>query len=147
MAAWTTRVPEEPGLNPVAYSANDTGQRTEIFLGDHKTVYLRLVLGDGFEAFAESSCPTFQIDKRKPMHHFDIGYRCAVIAKTATFILGQIVDHEIESIILHRFINGNRVAFRYTTNNGQYREAHFSLSSSKRALLDALGNDTRVGAE
>ncbi len=144
MAAWTTRAPDESGLDPVAYIANDAGQRAEVFLVDGDIVYLRLVLGEGFETFAESSCPTFQIDKRIPMHHFAVGQRCAIAAKNATIQLGKIVDREIESLVLHRFMNGNRVTFRYTIHNGQYREASFSLRSSKQALLHAIGADSRV---
>lgn len=144
MAAWTIRDPEVAGLNPVAYAANSTGQRAEIFLGDRNTVYLRLVLGGRFETFNASNCPTFQIDKRKPMHHFDVGYRCAIVAKMATFMLGRIADREIKSLVLHRFMNGNRVTFRYLVNTGQYRQTSFSLSRSKQALTQALGSGTRI---
>ena len=144
LAAWTTRDPEELGRGRVAYTANEAGQRAEIYLGERDIVYLQFVLGEGFETFAISNCPTFQIDKRKPMHHFNVGNRCAVVAKRATIMLGQITDQEIESLILHRFLNGNRVTFRYTVNSGQYRQAIFSLRSSKQALMQALGFDTRI---
>jgi len=144
MAAWTNRVRDEPGLNPVAAAANKTGQRAEIFLGDQQIIYLRLELGAGFETFAESNCPTFQIDDRKPMHHFEVGTRCKIAAKRATFLLGQIDNVEVESLILHRIMNGNKVTFRYTVNNGQYRQAAFSLRGSKQALKSALGSDLRI---
>jgi hypothetical protein len=144
MAAWTTRARDEAGLKPVAVATNKTGQRAEIFLGDQLTIYLRLELGAGFETFAETNCPTFQIDDRKPMHHFEIGGRCAIAAKKATFMLGRIENSEIKSLILHRFMNGNKVTFRYTVNNGQYRQAAFSLRASKQALKNALGFDLRI---
>jgi hypothetical protein len=143
-AAWSTRAPDESNLDPIAYITNDAGLRAEIFLGDQNAVYLRLVLGEGFETFAATNCPTFQIDKRKPMHHFDIGPRCAMVDKKATFLLGRIADREIKSLILHRFMNGDRVTFRYTVKTGQYRQTSFSLSRSKQALKQALGFDTRI---
>lgn len=146
-AAWTTRDADEPGLNPIAYSLNDSGQRVEILLRDGDTIYLRLVLGEGFETFGETNCPTFQIDKRTPMHHFDVGERCAIGSKQATFTLGQISDRAIKSLILHRLMNGNKVTFRYTVNNGQYRQASFSLRNSKQALRLALGSGIRVSAD
>ena len=144
MSAWTFRDQAELGLNPVAYAKSEAGQRVEVFIGDRSTVFLRLVLGAGFETFAESSCPTFQIDQRKPMHHFEVGYHCAVVAKRTTYLLGQINDSEITSLILHRFMNGNQATFRYTIKSGQYRQVSFSLGSSKQALRHALGSDTRV---
>ena len=147
IAAWTVRDQEALGLNPVAYAESATGEQVEIFLGDRSTVYLRFVLGTGFETFSESNCPTFQIDDRKPMHHFEVGYRCAIVAKRATYLLGPIIDQEISSLILHRFMNGNQVSFRYTVKNGQYRQADFSLGSSKQALTHALGANTRILVE
>lgn len=146
-ADWSTRDAEASGVGRVAYTANDAGQRAEIYLSDGRIVYLQFVLGDGFETFAKSNCPTFQIDNRKPMHHFDVGNRCAIVAKRVTFMLGQIADHEIESLILHRFLNGNQVTFRYTVSSGQYRQTIFSLHSSKTALMQALGFDTRIRVE
>ena len=144
MAAWITRDQSELGLNPVAYATATTGQRAEIFVGKSSTIFLRLVLGAGFETFTESNCPTFQIDDRKPMHHFEVGDSCAIVAKRVTYMLGQIVEQEITSLILHRFMNGNQVTFRYTVKNGQYRQASFSLDNSKQALMRALGSDIRI---
>ncbi len=147
LADWSIRDAEASGVGRVAYTANDAGQRAEIYLGDRKIVYLQFVLGEGFETFAKSNCPTFQIDQRKPMHHFDVGNRCAIVAKRATFMLGQITDQEIKSLILHRFLNGNQVTFRYTVSSGQYRQTIFSLRSSKQALMQALGFATRIRVE
>ena len=144
MAAWSVDDPTELEGNPVAYATSATGQRAEILMGDRNTVILRLRLSAGFETFAESNCPTFQIDDRKPMHHFEVGHHCAIVAKRTTYLLGQIIDSEITSVILHRFMNGNQVTFRYTVKSGQYRQASFSLNSSKQALTRALGSDTSV---
>ena len=147
MATWTVRDQEALGLNPVAYAQSANGERVAIFLGDGSVVYLCLQLGAGFETFSASNCPTFQIDDRTPMHHFEVGYRCAVVAKRATYLLGPIVDQEITSLVLHRFMNGNQVSFRYTVKNGQYRQSIFPLGSSKQALTRALGSDTHILVE
>ena len=147
MATWTVHDQEELGLNPVASAESANGERVEIFLGDRNIVYLHLQLGAGFETFFESNCPTFQIDDRKPMHYFEVGYRCVIVAKRATYLLGRIIDQEITSLVLHRFMNGNRVSFRYSVKNGQYRQTNFSLGSSKQALTRALGSDTRILVE
>lgn len=144
MSAWSTRDQEELGSNPLAYATSASGQVAEIFVGDGNTVFLQLILGEGFETFAESKCPTFQIDDRQPMHHFEVGGRCTIADKRVKYRLGQIVDTEITSLILHRLINGNRVTFRYVVKSGQYRQASISLGSSKQALAQALGSDTRI---
>jgi len=143
-AAWTTVEHQDTALPPIAYTENIIGQRTEVSMGENNAVQLRLLLGAGFETFAASSCPTFQIDDRVPLHHFEIGIRCEIDEKIATFHLGQITDAEIDSLVLHRFMNGNIVMFRYTVNNGQYRRAQFSLRNSKKALKQTVGADTRL---
>jgi hypothetical protein len=143
-AAWTTVKHQDTALPPIAYTENIIGQRTEVSMGQNNAIELRLLLGAGFETFAASSCPTFQIDDRVPLHHFEIGIRCVIEKKIATFHLGQITDDEIDSLVLHRFMNGNIVMFRYTVNNGRYRRAEFSLRNSNQALKQAIGADTRL---
>ena len=146
-AAWqTTEAPRE-GDGTVAFVDNERGQRAEIFLDDHNTIFLRMTLGDGFETFAATNCPTFQIDDRRPMHHFDVGDRCEVATKRVTFNLGQIADQRIESLILHRLMNGNNVTFRYTVGNGQYGQARFSLTGSKQAFRRAIGFNLRIDVD
>ena len=143
-AAWSTIEAGDINLIVVAVNKNSQGQTTEVFLGTGQTVYLRLSLGTGFETFGITSCPTFQIDSRLPLHHFDVGERCIINKKVATFELGKISDDEIESLVLHRLMNGNNVAFRYTINSGQYRRAQFNLDRSKQALTRVIGADTHI---
>lgn len=143
-AAWSIIEPDNINSTVVAVSKNSTGQTAEVFLGTGQTVYLRLSLGAGFETFGITSCPTFQIDSRLPLHHFDVGKRCTINKKIATFELGKIAGDEIESLVLHRFMNGNNVAFRYTIVSGQYRRARFNLDRSKQALTRVIGADTHI---
>ena len=132
------------GERTVASVSNERGQQLELFVDDLDVIFLRITLGQGFETFATSSCPTFQIDNRKPMHHFDPGPDCAVASKNVTFALGEIVDQGIRSLVVHRLLNGNAVTFRYTESNGQYRQAEFSLSRSKQAMRKLLGYPLKV---
>lgn len=140
-AAWQTTV---TGDRAVASIDGEHGQRLELFVDAQDAIYLRLTLGQGFETFAAASCPTFQIDERQPMHHFDPGPDCTIASKSATFSLGEIVDRGIRSLVVHRLLNGNAVTFRYTVSNGQYREAKFSLSRSKQAMRKLLGYALKV---
>lgn len=140
-AAWDT---DATGERTVAAITNEHGQRLEVFVDERNVIALRITLGQGFEAFAAATCPTFQIDDRIPMHHFVPGPECVVAGKTATFPLGEIVDQGIRSLIVHRLLNGNAVTFRYTVSNGQYRQAKFSLSRSKQAVRKLLGYPLKV---
>jgi hypothetical protein len=144
LAAWSVHEPSVIGASTVAYAENSTGQRIEVFVEENGTVVLRLQLGSGFETFSRANCPTFQIDTRKPMHHYEVGNGCYISAKLTRIELGAIADGEIESLVLHRFMNGSDVTFRFTVENGQYRQAQFSLSSSKQSLKRAIGPDTRI---
>ena len=140
-AAWHTTT---AGDRDVASIDNEHGQTLELFVDERNTIRLRLTLGQGFETFAAASCPTFQIDDRKPMHHFNPGPDCVVASKQVTFSLGEIVDRGIRSLVVHRLLNGNAANFRYTVSSGQYRQATFSLSRSKQAVRRLLGYGLKV---
>jgi hypothetical protein len=149
-AAWETRArtaDDRPGANPVAYAEIEGGYRTQIFLDTEQNIYLTVILGNGVESFAQTSCATFQIDDRKPMHFFNAGDGCIVEDRAITYLLGQIENHQFKSLIMHRLMNGSRLAFRFTTKNGRYREIVFPLQRSKQALKQAIGFDTRVSAD
>lgn len=140
-AAWQTTI---AGDRAVASINGEHGRRLELFVDARDTIFLRFTLGQGFETFAATSCPTFQIDERKPMHHFSPGPNCTVSSKDVTFSLGEIVDRGIRSLVVHRLLNGNAVTFRYSVSSGQYREAKFSLSRSKQATRKLLGYGLKV---
>ena len=137
----TTSDVDEAGATAktTARQRNQVGDAVEVFKDVNDFVYVRLTLAPGFTSFALTSCTTFQIDSRKPVHHYDVGNDCRVAEKSLTIFLGDIVDGLIVSLPLYRFMNGNRVAFRYITNSGEYRESVFSLRGSKAVLTAALG--------
>jgi len=143
-AAWENT---DPDTGNVAYIGDEQGQQIALLVDDRNLIFLRMQLSQGFEAFGASNCPTFQIDARKPMHHFEVGDLCSISPKEAIFSLGHIVDRRIKSLILHRIMNGNAITFRYTISNGQYREARFSLSGSKQSMRRMLGYNLQVDVD
>ncbi len=96
---------------------------------------------DGLE---RSSCPTFQVDDRTPLHFYPVGPGCQVDGRRAIYTVASIAGARVESLPLYRLMNGGRVAFRYQTQDGTYHESVFSLRASKQALLGALGRDLTV---
>lgn len=146
-AAWSVFEPSVPGASTIAHTENAAGQRIEVFVEENGAVVLRLELGSGFETFSRANCPTFQIDTRTPVHHYPVGDGCYMSEKLTRIELGSITEGEIDSLVLHRFMNGNNVTFRYTIENGQYRQAEFSLRSSKQSLKRAIGADTRINVD
>ncbi|MGB1885408.1 MAG: hypothetical protein ACPHUF_16020 [Gammaproteobacteria bacterium] len=88
-----------------------------------------------------SSCPTFQIDKRRPQHHFAGGENCAVKGRTVRYVVASESRGEIESLVTYRLLNGNDVNFRYRTNDGKYHQSRFTLGRSKQAVRAALGGE------
>ena len=145
--AWDVRerISDDPlGVGPIATLTNGSGDSVEIYRDNNDFVYVVLKLNEGFTSFGISSCATFQIDKRRPVHHYDVGASCTVKSKTMTIFLGDIVDDRVISLPLHRFINGNNVSFRYITSTGEYRQSVFSLSRSKQALSQAIGLNVTV---
>lgn len=149
-AAWQTAPAHDD--NPalpfgVAFTVNERGHRAEVFKDREGRVYLRFVREQKLPSFSPTSCPTFQIDQRKPMYHYEIGESCTVEDKGITVLLGEIRDSRITSLALHRLMNGGQLAFRYTTRDGTYHESLFKLRNSKQALENVLGSGTQVSTE
>ncbi|MFL2555236.1 MAG: hypothetical protein ACJ0Q4_00005, partial [Gammaproteobacteria bacterium] len=57
------------------------------------------------------------------------------------FILGYITNNNITSLSLDALLNGNKVVFRYVLDNGSYKETSFSLTGSKRSVLNVIGKN------
>ena len=148
-AAWGTRPADARSRNvyPLAFVANEGGDELVVSRNADNEVRLSIRIKSGFRSLSRSSCPTFQIDRRIPMHFFEIGNGCNIGMVEATYNLGRVQSRRITSLILHRLMNGSNVAFRYTTQDGTYHEARFPLTRSKRALRNAIGRDTRVVAD
>ena len=148
-APWTLR--ESNAIAAAGYAhavqVDNSGGEIRVFRDDHARVFLEFKISPGFDGFSRSSCPTFQIDGRKPMHFFDIDRSCRVDVSRAIYALGQIRNKVLTSLVLHRLMNGGTVAFRYLTQNGAYHESRFALLQSKQVLRNALGLDTHISPE
>ncbi len=145
-AQWTLhRAPSDTGGDHVlAVQVNDSGSEIKVFRNGRAEVFLEFKKSPGFSGLSRSSCPTFQIDRRIPMHYFNVDQSCHIDADRVVYDLGQIRDNALTSLVVHRLMNGGKVAFRYLTQDGTYHESRFELSRSKEILTSALGVDTLV---
>ncbi len=129
---------------PRAVVDNDRGALLAVYReGDR--VYLDFS-SSAVGGLTRSSCPTFQVDQRTPLHFYALGADCEITGGNARYALTDIVAERTESLVLYRLINGNRITFRYQSLDGRYYESVFSLSQSKQALLGALGRSLSVEA-
>jgi hypothetical protein len=128
---------------PRALVDNDKGATLTVFRNEKGAVFIEFttVAPDGL---ARSSCPTFQIDTRTPVHFYALGADCTVSGKAVRYSVAQITDARVESLALHRLLNGNRLEFRYLTQGGNYQQSVFSLRQSKQAMLGALGETLKI---
>ena len=139
VAAWQSQ-PAVDSTPDRAVSENGEGEQLSIYRGPGAELVLelktRLVHG-----LYDGSCPTFQIDTRTPQHHYLAGAGCRIDGAFARYIISDQSRGTIESLVVYRLMNGNQVTFRYQSKNGNYHQSRFSLSRSKQAMRNALGND------
>lgn len=140
-APWRVRAPG--GEAARAEIVNEQGDLLAVYRGDDDAVLAEFVTAAP-SPLGATSCPTFQIDQRRPLHHFERGDRCAVQGHRARFTLARLDGRRLESAVLYQLMNGSTVAFRFVTGNGAYHEARFPLTRSKNAMLRVLGRDLDV---
>jgi len=140
-APWRVRAPG--GEAARAEVVNDQGDRLSVYRGDGDTVLAEFVTAAP-SPLGATSCPTFQIDQRRPLHHFERGDRCSVEGHRARMTLARLDGPRLESAVLYQLMNGSTVAFRFVTGNGAYHETRFPLTRSKNAMLRVLGRDLDV---
>lgn len=100
----------------------------------------------GFAALSRASCPTIQIDAKRPLHHFSVGERCAVAGRRASMTLGRIENRTLHSDVVEQLMNGIKVSVRFVSADGSYHQVEFALTRSARAIRAALGRGVRVRA-
>lgn len=140
-APWRVRAPGDAAAR--AEIVNDQGDRLAVFRGDGDAVLAEFVTAAP-SPLGATSCPTFQIDQRRPLHHFERGDRCSVEGHRARYTLARLDGRRLESAVLYQLMNGSSVAFRFVTGNGAYHETRFALTRSKNAMLRVLGRDLDV---
>lgn len=139
-AAW--RIDGE--VAPVRAVVESTGgSRLAVYSDPDNTVFLEFTT-TARGGLTRSSCPTFQVDRRTPQHFYRPGPLCTVTGPSVRYTLARISADNVQSLVLHRLLNGNQVAFRYLALDGTYHEDVFTLSRSKQALLAALGESLTV---
>lgn len=142
VSAWDTDTDRKLGIS-IALERVASGASLAVYRNDTGDVYLRFRTRPG-QLPSRAMCPTFQIDDRTPVHHVAPGPACAIEGRDATYHLATIAGGATESLSLYRLMNGGRVAFRFSTQDGGYDETVFGLGGSKQALLDVLGRPLTV---
>jgi len=142
-AAWRVVPAGAPSQTARTLVESVRGDRLAIYRDADGQVFAEFEAA-GPSPFARTACPTVQVDDHTPPFTFDAGVTCTVAANLARFELARITGTRLESALLYYLMNGNAVAFRYTTGDRAYREAVFPLTQSKRALLRVLGRNLDV---
>lgn len=146
-AAADWRLEQPPSGRPVARVADPHGAAVALYRDDSGQILLEFRIKPGFSGLARESCPTFQVDTREPLFHTSVGAGCAVEADRALLTLATVAGRRLESQAVYDLMNGERLAFRYVTEDGTYREITFTLTHSADAIRGAVGRDVRIGAE
>ena len=141
MAQWQIVSNDRPPPARLAQVANGDGDRLQVFRDASDNVRLRFRLHPGFDQL--TGCPTFQVTGKPPVHQSSDGSPCTNGDTWADFGLGRINDGQLNSLTLHRIMNGEEITLRYTLKNHRYGEARFTLKGSKQAVMDAIGQ--RIG--
>lgn len=146
ISAWQTKTDSTAEISGrlVAFERNARGDLSEVYRNDSEQVFLRVTLAPGFIKFSPSNCPTLQIDRRVPVHHYEAGPVCVLSTDSVNILIATIENNLAVSLPLHRLMNGSQLAVRFVTASGEYRESAFTLRNSKQALQAALGDEIRV---
>ena len=144
--AWQTSTSTDSSAAdyPIAFERNTRGDTSEVYRTANGQIFLRVRLAPGFIKFSPSNCPTLQVDQRTPVHHYQTGPACALSTDSVEILIAEISQNLAISLPLHRLMNGSKLAVRFVTSSGEYRESVFSLRNSKQALKTAIGDNVQV---
>jgi hypothetical protein len=132
-------------LPTAAAIRNSDGHALRVYRDAQDHVRMRFLLHAGFDNLA--ACPTFQVhDKAAEQRSFD-NTECDNNGQWAEYTLGQIEKNAVQSMVLHRLLNGGDVAFRYALKDHGYGETVFSLGGSKQVITRALGGKIKITPE
>jgi hypothetical protein len=146
-AEWSTITHNDMDSNTitsVAIIKNKSGHTLEIYRDSVDAVRARFTLSQALIRFPDSFCPTFQIDSGIPTNRSLNDAPCLPGATWAEFILGYVINDQIDSAAVAGLMNGVGLNFRFLLENGDYRQTQFSLLGSKRAMTAALGDGVSV---
>jgi hypothetical protein len=138
----TVKEGEEP--IKVAMVRNASGHALLLYQDEASMVRGLFIIRPGFDAIAESSCPTYQIDDHKPLSLILGTDSCVLEPTRAHFIVGPVADGRVRSDQLLGIMNGTTLLFRYPLASRGYRETVFTLQGSKQAVYEVIGADVKV---
>lgn len=131
----------------VAHTVNKDGYALEIYRDANGAIRSRLSMNNNLNRLNDKNCPTYQVDKRGLQNRSINDAPCLAHRQWSEFILGYIIDNEVTSTLLHNLMNGNTITYRFILDNDGYAETSFSLTGSKRRMMEALGQDLVVHTE
>jgi len=125
---------------------NSTGQTLELYRDGGGAIRARFTVGDGLAILEKGHCPTMQVDRWASMNRSVNDAACLATNQWAEYVVGYVVDRQVQSARLLQIMNGSLLTFRFRLDGGDYRDAEFSLAGSKRSLSAAIGADVVVTA-
>lgn len=128
----------------VAFTENKEGYTLEIYKDSVGAVRARFTLNSKLNLFPANICPTYQVDLTLIKNTSFNDAPCISKLNWSEFILGYLANKSITSLSLDALLNGNIVTFRFSLDNGNYKETSFSLTGSKRAALNVIGKDINI---
>ena len=132
------------GETRVAFTENKEGYTLEIYKDSVGAVRARFTLNSKLNLFPANICPTYQVDLTLVKNTSFNDAPCISKLNWSEFILGYLTNKNITSLSLDALLNGNTVTFRFSLDNGNYKETSFSLTGSKRAALSVIGKDINI---
>ena len=124
-----------------------TGHRLHIFRDGRDQVFGEFELREGLLSLSSDGCPTYKVDGGKPIATSSEKARCETDGRRSRFRFGQIAGQQVRSAKLLEIMNGSRMELIYRLKGLGYDSAKFSLSGSKQAINEVLGNKITVVGE
>lgn len=145
-AAWETVTYTNVDTNiqtRVARIENEEGYSLEIYRDASDAVRARINMNNN-NRLKEKTCPTYQVDNNNMLNRSINDAPCISQRGWAEFILGYIIDNQINSTQLDNLLNGNRITYRFILENSGYAATSFSLKGSKQTVIDVLGANIKI---
>jgi len=129
-----------------AHIANKDGYTLEIYRDANNVIRTHFGMND-YNRLNGKTCPTYQVDNRPAQNRSINDAPCLSQARWAEYIMGYITDDQVTSTAMHNLLNGNTITYRFILQDSGYTETSFTLTGSKRVLLEVLGKNLVVSTE
>ena len=147
-AEWTivTQTSADGTEAETAHTTNKAGYSLDLYRDANNVIRAHFGM-NAYNRLNPETCPTYQVDKRPAQNRSINDAPCLSQAQWAEYIMGYITDDQVTSSAMHNILNGNTITYRFILLNSGYGETSFSLSGSKRVLMEVLGNNLVVATE